>query len=290
MNSLHSSEDRSLAQPQPVRPSVDRSFPAEALVGLAIVLAIAGLWAATRFDSPTTSAAPEDHLSGESLRRTIALGEGRFHVAARIDRDGHVSLLTLGSDSSRIIDVESRMLRGKAIAADGRAQTFELSPEPQSGDPEGRTSRFHGAIPQDLADGPLSVEIVPLCIGAERFRVAFSWPPEALSPKMPLPSPPDEERELYLEPGGAYTSADISANGLKLPSETYAGFRPQHDASPQPGDVICPITRTKANSRCSWVVAGERYEFCCPPCIDEFVRLAKERPESIEPPGAYRAR
>lgn len=285
MISLEPSEQRLPASSNPERASKGRrAFPAEALVGLAIVLAIAGLWTATRFLSPIETTASEDHLAGEGFGTTISLGEGRFHVSARIDQDGEATLLTLGSDPSRIIDVESRPLQAAAVGIDGSVHAFELAPDPQAGDAEGRTSRFRGTLPPEALDERVSVEIVPLRIGAERFRVAFSWPPEAA---MPAPASADEERELYLEPGGAYTAADIAANGGELPSEKFAGFRPQHDPLPQPGDVVCPITRTKANPECSWVVAGRRYEFCCPPCIDEFVRLAKQDPSAIEPPEAF---
>jgi YHS domain-containing protein len=56
---------------------------------------------------------------------------------------------------------------------------------------------------------------------------------------------------------------------------------------PKPGDKICPVTMTKANPKCAWVVGGKTYEFCCPPCVDEFVKLAKENPNDVKAPGAY---
>ena len=105
--------------------------------------------------------------------------------------------------------------------------------------------------------------------------------------QMPPPVADAEERNLYLLPAGKYTSADIVANGNLLPSEKFRGFRPQHDFQPQPGDRLCPITRTKASRECMWIVDGQTYEFCCPPCIAEFVRQAKEQPEHIRPPKTY---
>ena len=60
-----------------------------------------------------------------------------------------------------------------------------------------------------------------------------------------------------------------------------------HDRKPKAGDKICPITRTKANPNITWVVGGKTYEFCCPPCVDEFVKTAKEHPEEIKEPGSY---
>lgn len=100
-------------------------------------------------------------------------------------------------------------------------------------------------------------------------------------------SPEAQERSLYLTPGGAYTEADIRANGTEPPLEKYRGIISSHDLNPQKGDYLCPITKTKANSKFSWVIGGKTYYFCCPPCIEEFVKQAKEHPESILPPEAY---
>jgi hypothetical protein len=103
---------------------------------------------------------------------------------------------------------------------------------------------------------------------------------------MPRQVADQEEQRLYLSPGGYYTVADIKANGT-LPSQKFRGFRASHDSNPQPGDRLCPVTQTKANRECTWIIGGQRYQFCCPPCIAEFVRLAKERPEQIQSPDAY---
>jgi hypothetical protein len=119
------------------------------------------------------------------------------------------------------------------------------------------------------------------------FRVRRA---SVLAPGMPAPLADAVQQALYRSPGGAYNLADIDANGGLLPAEKYRAFQARHDPRPQPGDLLCPVTRTKANPACTWIVGGREYQFCCPPCIDEFVRLAKERPQEIEPPGAYRQR
>lgn len=106
-------------------------------------------------------------------------------------------------------------------------------------------------------------------------------------PAMPVKRVDGAERELYLVPGGLYTSSDIEANGGGTASEKFAGFLARHDFDPRPGDRLCPITRTKADERCDWVIGGCRYTFCCPPCIDEFVELAKRDPDRVLPPEAY---
>jgi YHS domain-containing protein len=60
-----------------------------------------------------------------------------------------------------------------------------------------------------------------------------------------------------------------------------------HDLKPKQGDKICPITLTKANPKFTWVVGGKEYAFCCPPCVDEFVKAAKEHPDEIKEPRDY---
>ena len=98
----------------------------------------------------------------------------------------------------------------------------------------------------------------------------------------------DEESKLYLTPGGIYTVADIEANGNRTASQKFKSLRAEHDLKPRSGDKICPITLTKASPKFSWIVGGKTYEFCCPPCVDEFVGLAKNEPGKILAPEEYR--
>ncbi|MEX0820434.1 MAG: permease [Pirellulaceae bacterium] len=105
--------------------------------------------------------------------------------------------------------------------------------------------------------------------------------------EMPDKITDEAERGLYLSPGGIYTAADIAANGGQTASQRFAGFRSSHDMNPPTGSLICPVTQTKANPQCTWIVNGKTYQFCCPPCVDEFVRMAKESPEEIKEPEDY---
>jgi hypothetical protein len=95
------------------------------------------------------------------------------------------------------------------------------------------------------------------------------------------------ERRLYLTPGCRYTAADIEVNGPLLPSQRFRHVRVEHHIHTQPFDRLCPITRTRANPAFTWIVAGKAYQFCCPPCIDEFVHQAKVHPRTIHPPDFY---
>ena len=76
-------------------------------------------------------------------------------------------------------------------------------------------------------------------------------------------------------------------NGNKVASEKFRGVPVSHDLKPKAGDRICPVTLTKANPAFAWVVGGQEYQFCCPPCVDEFVQLAKDHPDQIKPAGEY---
>jgi YHS domain-containing protein len=104
---------------------------------------------------------------------------------------------------------------------------------------------------------------------------------------MPSSVAPDEERQLYLTPGGKYTEADIKANGNVTASQKFKGVVSKHDAKPKPGDRICPVSMTKANPDFTWIVNGKPYQFCCPPCVDEFVKGAKERPDELQDPDVF---
>jgi len=128
------------------------------------------------------------------------------------------------------------------------------------------------------------VAIAAMAIGLVAHRV---WNTETLPPQMPAQLPESEEQQLHLSPGGKYTMADIEANGRMVPSQKYRVFQARHDYNPVIGDRLCPVTRTKANDSCTWTINGHVYQFCCPPCIDEFVWLAKQHPNPLLPPEAY---
>ncbi len=104
---------------------------------------------------------------------------------------------------------------------------------------------------------------------------------------MPAGVDADEERALYLTPGGIYTEADIKANGSVTAGDKFKGQMAKHDMKPKAGDKICPITMTKANPKFTWIIGGKSYEFCCPPCIDEYVLLAKTSPKEVLDPSEY---
>jgi hypothetical protein len=223
----------------------------------------------------------------------VTIADGRYHAEAIVHRDGSIHLVLLARDYSRLLDVDEQTVTGYIRAmGDAEFTCFELKPQPQPGDAEGRTSRFVGQVPAHLKSKPLEVTVLGLKVGAERYRLAFQTVERhgdghgsaALSTP---PSGLDDEQRLFLTAGGIYSEQDILANGRVTASVKFKAFSAKHDFKPVAGDKICPITRTKANPQCTWVVNGKLYEFCCPPCVEEFVKLAKDEPEAIREPSEY---
>lgn len=229
--------------------------------------------------------AEHGHPPGSHGGIIAALGEDHYHVEALFTDEGQLHLYMLGQDESQIVDVETQNLTAYVRQPrDAASKPIVLKPSPQKGDRADHTSLFVGELPTDMASELLVVAIPMIQIDGRRYRFSFT----TTEPLMPRKVTHDAERDLYLTPGGAYTAADIAANGSVTASQKYQGFRSNHDSHPQAGERICPISNTKASAACTWIIAGEEYQFCCPPCIDEFVARAKQHPQLIKPAEQYR--
>ena len=223
------------------------------------------------------------HPPGDHGGFIVALGRDHFH-AEILFAEGELKLFLLGEDESKIVEVETQDIEVYLRPfGDARARKMMLKPSPQKGDTDGHCSMFVGKLPEDLPALQLQVSVPLITIHAERYRFSFS----TFEPLMPSKVSDEQEVELYLTPGGLYTQEDIEANGGQTASQKFVNFVSQHNMSPVKGALICPITETEANAECTWIIGGQEYQFCCPPCIDEFVRRAKEDPNSILPPEKY---
>ena len=229
------------------------------------------------------------HKPGAHGGTIVSLGRDSYHVEAVFEKGGLLKLFTLGKDEARIIDVENQTLKAY-VKEEGASEAAEmdLNPVPRAGDKPGRTSQFVGKLPSDLVGKALVVTIPIIAVEGERFRVGFASTLPRHEEGMPIGvTSAAEEKELYLKPGGIYTEADIQANGNITASQKFKGIPSKHDMKPKPGDKICPVTMTKANPKFMWIVAGKTYEFCCPPCVDEFLTWAKTEPDLVKDPDSY---
>lgn len=261
-------------------PAVEKASP--------VVPASSSTVATTVTPAEAANSEEHGHKAGAHGGIMVSLGRDSYHAEAVFEKGGVLRLYTLGKDESRVIDVEKQTLKGFVKAeGDAEAHQFTLDAEPQDGDAEGRTSQFVGTLPKGLWGMNLDVTVPNIVISGERFRLGFKSTPEQHDEGMPNKVADDEERELYLTPGGKYTDADIKANGNVTASVKFKGLKSSHDMFPKLGDKICPVTKTKANPQFTWVVDGKAYEFCCPPCVDEFVKMAKSTPDEIQQPADY---
>lgn len=225
------------------------------------------------------------HLPGVHGGTIVPIGRDSYHAEVVFEKGGILRLHTLGRDEAKVEEVALQTLTAYAKAEGETESTmFKLEPKPQSDDTRGKTSVFVGALPTELVGKRVEVTIPSMRIGEDRFRLGFKSDEGAGHAE----NMPDEEAgKLFLTPGGAYTEDDIAANGRQTAAQKFRGFVPTHDLFPKPGDKICPITLTKANPKCAWIVGGKSYEFCCPPCVEEFVKLAKLEPVKIQEPDQY---
>jgi len=226
------------------------------------------------------------HKPGAHGGIIVEIGRDNYHAEAVFEKGGLLKLYTLGKDEAKVIDVETQDLKAY-VKEEGASESveMELKPVPRAGDKAGRTSQFIGKLPGELVGKQLVVTIPIIVIDGDRFRLGFASAPPKHDDGMPIGVSAADEKELYLKPGGIYTEADIKANGTMTASQRFKGFRAKHDMRPKVGERICPVTFTKANPECWWIVNGKKYEFCCPPCVDEFVTWAKTQPDLIRDKG-----
>lgn len=219
----------------------------------------------------------------------VEIGRDNYHAETVFEKGGTLRLYTLGQDESRVQEVEAKPLEayGKTDG-DVEASKFVLEPKPQTGDKPGMTSLFVGTLPAELVGKHIEVTIPNVVIGDGRFRIAFkSNVARHEDAAMPEKVADEDEKKLYLTPGGKYTEADIKANGNQVASAKFKGIKAEHDHKPKPGDKLCPISLTKANAKFTWIIGGKPYEFCCPPCVDEFLQMAKDKPNELKDPAEY---
>lgn len=219
-----------------------------------------------------------------------------------IQKGGVVSVSFLDQDEATLFPIQAAEIVAQAqpIHQEVQVSTFTLKGQPTAGEAPGTASTFTGQLPEDINGRAITLSLnVPM--DGKTYRLTFNQdrhPDDDRTPitgkmlasgKIVMPDgvAPEEEKRLFLTPGGPYTQQDIDQNRSMVPSVKFRGFQASHDMNPKPGDRICPITKTKINPMISWVIGGHRYGFCCPPCIGDFLAKVKKDPKELKPTGTY---
>lgn len=213
-------------------------------------------------------------------------GTGHYHAEFVFGPTGAVDAYLLGDPPVQAATAEPQHLIAEIHAAGDALPTPVVLRPDTGGSGDSPVSRFLGRLPADLLGRPLTLRINRIVIGGKTYSIELSWaggpPAEDLAARASR-----EQEELYLRPGGRYTETDIAAAGRQTAAARYCGRRPDDDLYPRAGDRICPVTGLKAGPEFTWVIGGQSYLFCCAPCIDAFVALAKNDPDRVKEPGAY---
>jgi YHS domain-containing protein len=222
-------------------------------------------------------------------------GVGNNHVEAVVGPDGAVAVYLMGISETLPYAISQSDLWATVQAGAGGSAQLLLHASPQTGDPKGQASAFVGMLDPVYRDKPVTLSLTaPLDGGPQVVTFELGpgnnvvMPTHDTAPTVVTASNvTNEERRLFLTPGGNYTQADIAANGGTTPDNKYAGMMANHHLNPKKGTYTCPITKTQANTKFAWIVGGRKYLFCCPPCISEFVKEAKNSRHPMPSPAEY---
>jgi hypothetical protein len=219
----------------------------------------------------------------------VPIGTERAHYHAEwvVGPTGAIELHMLGPDPFPPLAVDPQHVTVDVLADHVEESVpVILRPAPESGPPDGPTSRFLGRLPPDLLGRRLTFRVPELVVGEQRLTFTTTWqstrPPAEHAALVAA-----EQDRVYRTPAGRYTEGDIVAAGRKTAVERYRSYRGHRLVPAKAGEAKCPVTRMKADTALSWTVGGRQYRFCCPGCIDEFVLAARERPEEIKVPEEY---
>lgn len=217
----------------------------------------------------------------------LGRGDAHYHAELVVEPSGAARLYTLGKDATEEVPAPPQLIVARARpAGSGEEHEFVFRPDPGALAADGRARAFLGRLPGEAIAARLRVRVSGLRLGGEKFDFEVSWDFGRSDGEVRAAYEADQQR-IYLTAGGKYTEADIASSARRTASSRYSGHRATHADAAKPGERVCPITGFRAFDALAWRVGGEEYLFCCQPCIDDFVSLAKDRPGDVRRPSDY---
>ena len=217
----------------------------------------------------------------------LGRGAAHYHAELVVEPSGAARLYTLGREVTEEVPVETQLVVARArTGGAGEEHEFIFRPDPGAIAGDGRVRAFLGRVPGEAVAARVTVQITGLRIGGEKFDFEVSWDSGRSDEEVRAAYDADQRR-IFLTAGGKYTEADIASSARVTASAKYRGHRATHAEAAKPGERVCPITGFRAFDALVWRIGGEEYLFCCQPCIDDFVLLAKDRPGEVRPPRDY---
>jgi hypothetical protein len=238
----------------------------------------------------TDKAKPEAHSHGDAPHGGTIIELGKYHGELVIDHSKKQATLYILSEDLK--KSEAILTAKFEMSVKNPPFQMNLLASRMETDPPNRWSRFVGTH-ENLAkemefEGTISGVIDDKPYFGEFLHEKHDDKKPTDAHGRPVTQvPADKEAELYQTPGGIYTAADVKANGNTTVTAKFKDLKIAHDLKPKTGDKLCPVTLTKANPELTWIIGGKKYEFCCPPCVEEFVTLAKTKPDEIKAPETY---
>ncbi len=268
-----------------------RTFGLLAMAGLVI----GGLYFAVWYRGDSTPQAkpdePETHAKKQHEHDKGIVALDNYHAKLVVEEGGILRLFILDKDEKKAAQIERQEIP-ISVRAEGDPASVRVTLTPDPEENGEKVSAFTGALPEELQNKPLRVT-ARLKINGVPYVPEFASLGHGDRRHAAMPAVPTagskKERDLFLTAGGIYTEGDIQANGKTVPREKFKGIDWPHDDITQVGEKICPVTDNKADPRCTWVVGGEIYEFCCHPCLTKFVTWAKSEADKtrIKSPDHY---
>jgi hypothetical protein len=250
--------------------------------------------------APTTAKSKATHADSDhehvAAHGGVIAVVGNAHAELAETANQALAIYILGEDEAVTLPIAAATLSGQ-LQKRGTADFVEVefTADPLPGEAP-KSSRFVSA-PNQFERGVAYDMTTYLPIDGKNYRARFvafgathddHGGPGSMEARNAAASSERTPKvvELWFTPKAKYTADDIAANGPQTAYEKFGEVEVDHQ-DPTPGEIVCPISKSKTNPEITWIIDGKKYAFCCPPCIEDLVQRAKDKPDELKPPEGY---